>query len=137
VATGNSSTLTVNVGTAAAGNYTLMVTGSAPSATHSTTVTLAIQDFSIAVSRRAPPSRLASDQLHRDLDALNGSTQTIALSVSGLPTGVTGSFNPGSVTAGASSTLTLTAAASAPAATATFTVTGAAPTTHTASASVT
>src|SRR6267378_2389947 len=108
VTTGGSSTLTVNAGTAAAGNYTLTVTGTAPSATHSTTVTLAIRDFSIA------------------------------LSVSGLPTGVTGSFNPGSVTAGGSSTLTLTAAASAPAATATFTVTGSsAPTTHTATATVT
>jgi len=70
--------------------------------------------------------------------ALNGSTQTIALSVSGLPAGVTGSFNPASVTAGGSSTLTLTAATSAPAVTATFTVTGTSGSTaHSANASVT
>jgi hypothetical protein len=69
---------------------------------------------------------------------INGSTQAIALSVSGLPSGVSGSFSPASVTAGGSSTLTVTAAASAPAATATFTVTGTSgATSHTASASLT
>ncbi|HEY4886906.1 MAG TPA: pre-peptidase C-terminal domain-containing protein [Myxococcales bacterium] len=139
VTAGGSSTLTVNAGTAAAGNYTLTVTGTAPSATHSTTVTLAIRDFSIAVSpSSATVAAGQSTNYTVTTTALNGSTQSIALSVSGLPTGVTGSFNPGSVTAGGSSTLTLTAAASAPAATATFTVTGSsAPTTHTATATVT
>ena len=67
-----------------------------------------------------------------------GSAQTVNLSVTGLPGGVTGSFNPGSVTSGSSSTLTLTAASSAAPATATFTVTGTGTSaTHTATASVT
>lgn len=41
---------------------------------------------------------------------LTGAAQTVALSIEGLPTGVTGRFNPVSVTAGGRSTLTITAA---------------------------
>ena len=55
-----------------------------------------------------------------------GTAESIALSVQDLPTGVTGSFSPASVVAGATSTLTLSAAASAPvsASPTTFTVIG-------------
>ncbi len=56
---------------------------------------------------------------------LRGVTNDIALDVSGLPSGVTGAFQPTSVTEGGSSTLTLTASPSAPLGSATFTVTGA------------
>ena len=52
------------------------------------------------------------------------SAQSVSLSASGLPSGVTASFNPTSVTAGNGSTLTLIASASAPAATSTVTITG-------------
>jgi subtilisin-like proprotein convertase family protein len=55
---------------------------------------------------------------------LSGAAQMISLSVTGLPTGVTGSFSPATVTAGQSSTLTLTAAGSAPSATAQFMIIG-------------
>ncbi len=69
--------------------------------------------------------------------AVNNSAQSITLSVSGLPSGVTGSFNPATVTAGGSSTLTLTASSSATGST-NYTVTGTSGTTsHTASGSVT
>lgn len=68
----------------------------------------------------------------------SGSAQTVSLAVSGLPSGVTGSFRPTSVTGAGTSTLTLTASAAAAAATKSFTVTGTAPSgSHTASASVT
>jgi hypothetical protein len=68
----------------------------------------------------------------------SGSAQSVALSVSGLPAGVTGSFSPASVTAGGGSTLTLTAASSASAGTTAFTITGTAGgTTHTVNAQVT
>ena len=55
VTAGGSSTLTVNAGTAAAGTYTLIVTGTEGTATHSTSVSLAVttpvtNDFSIAAS---------------------------------------------------------------------------------------
>jgi hypothetical protein len=69
---------------------------------------------------------------------LNGSAQSIALSVSGLPAGVTGTFSPATVTAGGSSTLTLAVASTATAATTTFTVTGTSGAVqHSATASVT
>ena len=55
----------------------------------------------------------------------SGTAEAISLSVSGLPSGVTGSFSPSQPTAGQSSTLTLTAASNAPnAAATTFTVKG-------------
>jgi hypothetical protein len=139
VTAGGSSTLTVGAGTAVPGTYTLTVTGTAPSATHQTSVTLTITgppDFSMTVS---PASRSVvvggSTTYTVATTALNGSAQTIALSVSGLPAGASGSFSPASVTAGGSATLTVTTSATAPATT--FTVTGTSTTTHTATASIT
>jgi Bacterial pre-peptidase C-terminal domain len=139
VTAGSSSTLTINAGTAALGTYTLTVTGTAASATHSTSVTLTISgspDFSIAIS---PASRSvvagSSTTYTVTTGAVNGSTQSIAFSVSGLPAGASGSFSPTSVIAGGSSTLTVTTSAAASATT--FTVTGASTTTHSATASIT
>jgi hypothetical protein len=56
---------------------------------------------------------------------LRGSAQSVSLSVSGLPSGVAGSFNPSTITTGATSTLTLSAGSSAVNGAATFTVSGA------------
>jgi MYXO-CTERM domain-containing protein len=53
-----------------------------------------------------------------------GTPETVALYVQNLPAGVTGAFNPASVTAGSTSILTLTAAKGAADATATFMVIG-------------
>jgi hypothetical protein len=138
VTAGASSTLTVTPGTATAGNYPLTVTGTSASATHSTTVTVSIRDFTVSVAPSSANLAAGTSTTYSvTTSALNGSTQTIALSVSGLPTGVTGLFSPTSVTAGGSSTLTLTAAATAPAGAATFTATGSSGATRTATASVT
>ncbi len=95
-------------------------------------------DFSVADSPTsstvAPGSSVA---IHVTTSAIGGSSQSIALSVSGLPSGVTGAFSPTTVTAGGSSTLTLTAASTA-SGSATFTVKGTSgSTSHTATASVT
>src|SRR5439155_251570 len=71
-------------------------------------------DFSVAVSPSSvtvAPGGTAT--LTVTTAKVNSSTQTVSLSVSGLPSGVTGSFNPTSVTAGGSSTLTLTASSTA------------------------
>jgi serine protease len=67
---------------------------------------------------------------------VNASSQSISLSVAGLPSGVTGSFSPASVTAGGSSTLTVTASSTATGS-GNFSVTGTSTTTHSASASLT
>jgi subtilisin-like proprotein convertase family protein len=55
---------------------------------------------------------------------LSGMAQSITLSASGLPTGISASFNPPMVTAGQSSTLTLTVALSVPTGSTLFTITG-------------
>lgn len=63
---------------------------------------------------------------------------SVALSASGLPSGVTASFSPASVTAGGSSTLTLTASSSATTGTASLGIKGtSSATSHSASASLT
>ncbi|MFC7241918.1 M4 family metallopeptidase [Catellatospora aurea] len=67
----------------------------------------------------------------------SGSPQTVNLTASGLPSGVTASFSPASVTSGGSSTLTLTASASAATGSAAVTVTGTGSATHSATYTVT
>ncbi|MFF4892493.1 M4 family metallopeptidase [Micromonospora chersina] len=62
----------------------------------------------------------------------SGSAQTVSLSATGAPSGVTVSFSPSSVQSGASSTMTVSASASAAAGTYTITVTGSGSTSHTA-----
>ena len=144
VTAGGSSTLTLNSGTAAVGTYTLTITGTAPSATHSTTVSLTISpqtppDFTVAVSPGSASVAAGSSTSYSvTTTAVNGSTQSIALSISGLPSGVTGSFSPATVTVGSTAALTISTTATAAAGTTTFSVTGTSGTTvHTASASVT
>ncbi len=67
-----------------------------------------------------------------------GTTETVNLSVGTLPTGVTATFNPTSVTTGGSSTMTLAASATTPTGTYPITVTGTSPSaTHTATYNLT
>jgi hypothetical protein len=71
-------------------------------------------DFSLSLSpTSATVAAGGSTTVSVPTAKINGSSQSISLSVNGLPSGVTGAFSPTTVTAGASSTLTLTAAASA------------------------
>ena len=139
VTSGGSAVLTINTGTAAPGTYALTVTGTAPSATHSTSVTLTIigsPDFAVAVSPASQSVVVGNSATYTVATAaVNGSTQSISLSVSGLPAGATGTFSPATVTAGGSSTLTV--ATSATASATTFTVTGTSTTTHSTTASIT
>ncbi|GIG62899.1 hypothetical protein Lfu02_72710 [Longispora fulva] len=67
----------------------------------------------------------------------SGNAQTVNLTASGVPAGVTVSFNPTSVTSGSSSTMTVAASSTAAAGTYTITVTGAGSATHTATYSLT
>src|SRR5438034_8356943 len=82
-------------------------------------------DFSISAS---PPSlSLSADQggtTTISTAVTSGSGQTVSLSLSGLPVGATGSFNPSAVTAGGSSTLSISTASSTPGGSYTLTVTG-------------
>jgi hypothetical protein len=82
-------------------------------------------DFSIS----ANPSSLTVAQGSSGTSTIStavtsGSAQSVALSASGAPAGVTVSFNPASVTAGGSSTMTVSVASTAAAGSSTITVTG-------------
>ncbi|GAA4358088.1 hypothetical protein GCM10023145_30380 [Angustibacter luteus] len=67
----------------------------------------------------------------------SGSAQTVALSASGAPSGVTVSFSPSSVQSGSSSTMTVAVGSSAASGTYPITVTGAGSVAHTATYSLT
>jgi hypothetical protein len=125
------STLTIASGTAAAGSYALTVTGAGASATHTASIALTIagtppaNDFSIS----ANPSSLnlqqgASGTSTISTAVTSGSAGSVALSVSGAPSGVTATLSSSSVTAGASVTLTVNASTAAAAGSYTITVTG-------------
>src|SRR5579859_1136728 len=111
-----SSTLTVSTAsTTPAGNYTITITGTDSSAglTHSTTVTLAVTDFSVTA---APSSQTVTasgtTSYTASVNSLNGFAGTVNLSVSGLPAGATASFNPASISGSGSSTLTISTSCS-------------------------
>jgi len=127
------STLTINVGASTAtGTYTLTVTGTGGGKTHSVQISLTVTaapDFSISAS----PSSLTIVQGESGTSTItitsaNGFNSAVSLSISGLPTGVTASFSPTSVTpppdGSATSTLTINVDASTATGTYQLTVTG-------------
>ena len=131
VTAGNSSTLTVSVGsTVPTGNYTVTVTGVEGSATHSTSVAVTVtapvtNDFSIS----ANPTSLSITQGGSGTSTIStavtsGTAGTVNLTASVSPSGPTASLNPTSVTAGNSSTLTVSVGSSVSTGNYTVTVTG-------------
>jgi hypothetical protein len=145
VTSGASSTLTVSVGSSTApGSYSIAVTGTAASGSHSTTVALTVtapvaNDFSIS----ANPTSLSIVQGGTATSTIgtatvSGSPQTVSLAAAGAPANTSASLSPTSVTSGASSTLTITVGAATAAGTYPITVTGTAPSaTHSTTVSLT
>ena len=137
-----SSTLTLTAGASTAtGTYSVTITGTGGTKTHtaivSFTVTAApVPDFTIAAS----PTSVSVVQGNAGTSTITttvsgGFNSAVALSASGLPTGVTAGFNPAAIAAPGSgtSTLTLTVASSTALGTYSVTVTGTGGTkTHTA-----
>jgi hypothetical protein len=95
-------------------------------------------DFSISAPASATVLDHASVGVTITTAVLSGSAETVTLSASNLPTGVTASFSPATVAAGQQSTLTLTADTLASYTVQTITITGTAPShTHTANVDLT
>jgi hypothetical protein len=128
--TTGSSTLTLAASsTATVGTVTVTVTGTSGSLTHTTTVSLTVNapapapDFSLS----AAPGTLSvgrgkSVTSTISVNKLNGFSGTVSLSATGLPKGVTATFNPASTSG--SSTLTLKASSVANLGTAMVTIKG-------------
>ncbi|GEM_PF-1396404 len=134
-----SSALTISTSSSTpSGNYTVTVTGTSGSLSQSTTVTLAVTDFSVSASPASQTVTAGNGTSYTaTVGALNGFSGSVALGVSGLPSGASGSFNPASVSGSGTSTLTVTTTTNTAPGTYSLTVTGASGSlTHTASLSL-
>lgn len=127
------STLTLTVGpTVAPGTYPVTITGTSGSTTANATVTLTVaQPYTLSASALTAPlvpqgtggaGGSPSGTSTVTVTGHNGFSGAVSLSASGLPSGVTAQFNPGSTST--TSTLTLTAGPAAAPTTATVTITG-------------
>jgi len=126
-----SSTISVSTSTTTpSGTYTLTITGTSGTLVHSTTVTLVVTggpqpDFTISVSPTSlNVSRGNTGNYMVTIGAVNGFTGTVSLSVSGLGSRVTASFNPASVSGSGTSTLSVHPAGNASKGARTITITG-------------
>jgi hypothetical protein len=128
---GASSTLTMSAASGTAANtYTVTINGTSGATTQMTSVSLTVQaattpDFSISAASPVAVSPGASVDSSVTISPTNQFKSAVSLACSsGLPAGVTCSFNPSSVTGSGSSTLNLAAAATTPAGSYAITVTG-------------
>jgi len=132
--------------TAVAGSATVTLTGTSGTLTHSATVALTISatapapDFSLSVSQKSATITAGATgaQVSVLATAINSFSGTIAVSITGLPTGVTASPATLSLIPGTAQNVTLTAASTAVAGSATVTLTGTSGTlTHSATVALT
>lgn len=98
--------------------FTMLVQNAFPAVPASTAPGFSISSSGVSVEQGFSASASVT------VNAINGFTGTVALSASGLPSGVTASFNPASVTGSSGSSLTFTASSTAAVGPATVTITG-------------
>lgn len=130
VATGLTATSYSDTGLAASTTYYYVVSAvnSAGESANSTeaSATTPTPDFTIAASPNSQTVTAGCGTSYTTtITAVNGFTGTVSLSVSGLPSGATGSFNPTSVAGSGNSTLSVSTSSTTPAGTYTLTITGA------------
>jgi hypothetical protein len=132
VAVGSSSTMTVtSTSSTAAGAYTLAVSGTSGSLSHT-----ASPSPTLIVNAPPPSFTLAATPASRTVTvgakatytvsttAVNGFSGVVSLSLSGLPSGATAAFSPTTITGAGSSTLTITTTTSLAAGSYPLTITG-------------
>ncbi len=129
VTAGQSSTLTISPSlSTASGTTTITITGTGAASSHSALVVLTVtsppNEFSVSAPATGTVTAGGATALSVSTAVTSGQPQPVALSVSGLPAGVSASFDPATVTAGQSSTLTISSSLSTAAGTTTVTVTG-------------
>lgn len=98
--------------------FTMLVQNAFPAVPASTAPGFSITASGVTVEQGTSASTSVT------VSAINGFSGAVALTASGLPSGVTASFSPTSVTGSAGSTLTFTASNTATVGTATVTITG-------------
>lgn len=114
-----------------AGQYSLTVSGASGTLTHAADVALTVSttsntaDFSLSMSPSVQSITAGnSASFTATIAATNGFTGSVTLGASSLPTGVTASFSPASITTSGTSTLTLTSTKSTVAGTYPVTISG-------------
>jgi kumamolisin len=128
--TGSSSMSITVASSVAAGTYSILVTGTSGATTETTSVSLTVTapvtgSFTISVS---PTSGYLvwgqSGYAVVTVTATGGFSSAVALSAAGVPSGVTSSFSPASITGSGTSHFNLSVARGAPAGTYPITITG-------------
>jgi hypothetical protein len=127
--TAASSTLSVTTATTTpTGSYSLTVTGTSGSLTHSANPTLVVSpppppDFSLSVSPSSHTIGQGGTTSYTvNIASVGGFSAAVTLSVSGLPSGAAGTFNPNPATG--TSTMTVTSSATTPPGSYSLTITG-------------
>lgn len=130
---GNPTLTIVTTKSVAAGNYSLTVSGASGSLSQSASIALTVSststgntaDFSLSASPSSQTVTAGTGTTFSvNVAALNSFTGTVTLTASGLPSGISGSFAPASISNSGSSALSLTTSNSVTAGTYPLTISG-------------
>ncbi|HEY2233107.1 MAG TPA: hypothetical protein VGK01_06480 [Candidatus Angelobacter sp.] len=125
--TGTSTLIITMPASVTAGNYSLIISGTSGTLSHTAQATLTVTapDFSISATPTTQTVAAGGSTTYAvSTAAINGFTGSVSLGTSGLPTGASASFSPASISGSTTSTLTISTLSSTPAATYTITITG-------------